>query len=243
MTAYYLSETTGWGPMFAGIPTVELPNPNLTVSIHGVGSLSTNYNGATLQVGERYAIKAEAGSGFIFANWTGGTNLPLSVLTNGPTVQFVMEPNLRLQANFLETNKPTLTIIFPLGRQRLTNALLNVKGMAGDIWGVTNVWYQLNGGTWYSATTTNGWTNWTTMVPLVAGTNTIRAYAMNLGGNTSTTNSRSVVSSNTFQLQLVFSLARPLGGNGLNFSLEVSPDRQPGGHDIPPKDRGPDLSR
>ena len=73
----------------------------LTVSTNGVGSLSTNYNGALLTVGNSYSITATAGSGFVFTNWTGGTNLPLTVLTNKPTVQFVMEPNLMLQANFM----------------------------------------------------------------------------------------------------------------------------------------------
>ena len=61
----------------------------LTVRTNGVGTLSPNYNGALLQVGSSYAITATPGTGFAFINWTGGTNLPLTVLTNGPTLQFV----------------------------------------------------------------------------------------------------------------------------------------------------------
>jgi hypothetical protein len=102
--------------------------------------------------------------------------------------------------------------------------LATVAGTARDTdWGVAGVWYQLNNGNWSMATTTNVWTNWTTtLLPLVAGTNTIKAYALNLGGNVSPTNSVNVVSSNTFNLQLTFTLAKPLASNGLSFSLLVS---------------------
>jgi formylglycine-generating enzyme required for sulfatase activity len=57
-------------------------------------------------VGSNYAITATAGAGFVFSNWTGGTSLPLSILTNGESVQFVMVSNLVLQANFVYTNPP-----------------------------------------------------------------------------------------------------------------------------------------
>ena len=58
---------------------------------------------------------------------------------------------------------------------------------------------------------------------LVAGTNTIRAYAVDLGANLSTTNTVSFVSSNTFTLQLGFAAGPPLSGNGLSFDLQISP--------------------
>ena len=45
---------------------------------------------------------------------------------------------------------------------------------------------------------------------------------MDLGGNYSTTNSREIVSSNTFMLQLAFTNALPLKTNGLVFSLQLS---------------------
>jgi hypothetical protein len=45
---------------------------------------------------------------------------------------------------------------------------------------------------------------------------------MDLGGNLSTTTSVSVISSNTFQLDLAFTNAAPLKTNGLFFSLQLS---------------------
>ena len=59
---------------------------------------------------------------------------------------------------------------------------------------------------------------------LVAGTNTVKAYAVDLAGNISVINNVSFVSSNTFQLQLKFSAAQPLTTTGLNFSLQLSPN-------------------
>ena len=97
-----------------------------------------------------------------------------------------------------------------------------MKGTASDNWGVTNVWYQLNSNAWSLATSTNGWTNWTVTLTLVAGTNTVKAYAVDLGANLSTTNSVSFVSSNAFKLQLGFTTMQPLASNGLNFALQVS---------------------
>jgi hypothetical protein len=132
-----------------------------------------------------------------------------------------------LKANFVETNKPTLTISAPTAGQHMSNALAAVTGTASDVWSVNAVWYQLtNGilpaGTWSLAGTTNSYTNWTTILTLAAGTNTVKAYAVNQGGNYSATNSVSFVSSNSFKLQLAFAAGQPLAGNGLNFVLQLS---------------------
>jgi hypothetical protein len=134
-----------------------------------------------------------------------------------------MASNLTLQARFLEVTKPTLTITAPTSGQHVTNALATVAGKASDNWSIARVWYQLNGGTWSQPQTTNGWTNWSATVELQAATNTFKVYAEDLGGNFSTTNSVSFVSTNAFALQLIFTTAQPLATNGLNFALHVSP--------------------
>ena len=165
----------------------------LTVSTNGVGALNPNYNGASLQVGSRFAITATAGTGFVFSNWTGGANLPLNVLTNGRTVQFVMASNLMLQANFVDTNKPAINITNVPAGLRVSNAVFVVKGTASDNWQVTNVFYSLNTGGWSNAVTSNNWSNWTAAVTLMPGTNMIAVYAVDPAGNVSTTKTVSVV--------------------------------------------------
>ena len=200
-------------------------NAPLTMLLTGRGTISPNYSNAVLQVGKNYTVTAAVvtGSGFAFANWTGGTSLPLTVLTNGPVLQFRMASNLVLQANFADTNPPTLAITYPSQLQHLTNALATVTGTAGDNWQVGGVWYQSNGGIWSQPATTNHWTNWNTTVELLKGTNLVRAYAVDTSGNFSLTNSVSIVSSNTFALALTFTTVQPLATNGFNFALQVSP--------------------
>ena len=123
-----------------------------------------------------------------------------------------------------DTNPPTINITSPTSGQKMTNALATVIGTAADNWQVSNVWYQLNGGPWSTGTTTNSYTNWTTpMLTLIAGTNSVKAYALDLAGNISTTNNVSFVSSNAFKLLLAFTTAQPLATNGLNFVLQISP--------------------
>ena len=91
--------------------------------------------------------------------------------------------------------------------------MTTLSGTASDNWQVTGVWYQLNGSDWTLAPTTNNWTNWSQSLPLIMGTNMIKAYAQNMGGNYSPTSSLSFYSSNTFHLQLAFTNASPLLGN------------------------------
>jgi uncharacterized repeat protein (TIGR03803 family) len=222
--AAYAVDTTGNVSTTNTLKFFYVVNASLTVSTNGRGTVSPNDNGALLLIGRSYSIKATAGTGFAFANWTGGTSLPLDVLTNGTTVKFLMESNLMLQANFLDVTKPGLTIKSPTAGQKITNALATIIGTATDNWQVGSVWYQLNGGAWNLGMTANGYTNWTSsLLTLVAGTNSVNAYAVDLGGNFSATNRVSFVSSNAFLLQLDFAMPQPLTSTGLNFTLQLSP--------------------
>jgi hypothetical protein len=197
----------------------------LTVRTNGVGSLSTNYNGALLQVGKSYVITARAGTDFVFTNWTGGTKLPLSLLTNGLTVQFVMEPNLVLQANFVDAKRPVVAITNVPAGLSVSNAAFTVKGTASDNWQVTNVFYSVNNGGWRNAVTVNNWSNWTAAVMLIPGTNTIAAYAVDPGGNQSPIATSSVKYLVSNRLTLVISppgggtVSGVTNGQGLDISL------------------------
>ncbi len=109
----------------------------------------------------------------------------------------MMAPNLALTATLTETSRPVLTVISPSAHQRLSNTLVTVTGTAGDNWQVTAVWCQIGTNTWWLATTTNHFKNWSAPnLSLTAGTNLINAYALNLGGNDSVTNTVSVVVTN-----------------------------------------------
>lgn len=188
-----------------------------------LGTVSPNYSNAWLEIGRNYSITSAPASGFVFTNWLVSTNWIGGALVTGTNLQFMMQSNLTLQANFLDVTKPTLAVSSPVSGQHMTNALATVVGTASDNWKVAGVWYQLNGGTWNQPATTNSWTNWMTTVELQNATNTIEAYAVDLGGNFSTTNSVSFVSSNAFKLLLAFTTAQPLATNGLNFVLQISP--------------------
>jgi len=199
----------------------------LQVRTIGLGTISPNYSNAWLEIGRNYSITSAPASGFVFTNWLVSTNWIGSALTTGTNLQFMMASNLTLQANFLDVTKPILIITAPTSGQHMTNALATVVGTASDNWKISAVWYQLtNGiltsGTWNLATTTDNYTNWTTTVTLAVGTNTVKAYAVDLGGNYSTTSSVSVLSSNTFKLQLNFTMNQPLTSTGLNFTLQIS---------------------
>ena len=200
----------------------------LQIQAVGLGTISPNYSNAWLEIGRNYSITSTPASGFVFSNWVTSTNWIGGVTTTKTNLPFMMASNLTLQVTFLDVTKPTLSITAPTAGQHMTNALATVVGTTADNWKVGAVWYQLtNGiltnGTWSLVTgTTNSYTNWTTIVTLAAGSNTVKAYAVDLGGNHSSTSSVSVLSSNTFKLKLNFALSQPLTSTGLNFTLQLS---------------------
>jgi uncharacterized repeat protein (TIGR03803 family) len=225
--AAYAVDPAGDASLTSNISLFFVVTNQLQIRAIGLGTILPNYGNAWLNIGQNYSITSAPASGFVFTNWIISTNWIGGTTITGTNLLFMMASNLTLQANFAETNKPTLTITAPTSGQHMTNALATVTGTAGDIWGVNAVWYQLTngtltGGTWSQATTTNSYTNWSTTLTLAAGTNMVKAYAMNLGGNYSATNSVSFVSSNSFKLQLTFAAGQPLTVSGLNFVLQVS---------------------
>ena len=218
----YAVDTSGNVSTTSSVSFQFVVTNQLGVRALGLGTISPNYSNAWLEIGRNYNMAATPGSGFVFTNWVISTNWLGGTMTNNATVQFMMQSNLTLQVSFVDVTKPTLTIIAPTSGQHMANALATVVGTASDNWKVAGVWYSLNGGTWNQPATTNNWTNWTTTVELQNATNTLKAYALDLGGNFSTTNPVSFVSSNAFMLQLAFTTVQPLATNGLNFVLQVS---------------------
>jgi len=188
----------------------------------GLGTFAPDYSNAMLQIGKNYSITPTPAKGFKFADWTLSTNWVGSALVTGPSLTFTMEPGLTLLATFADTNPPTLAISSPANNQRMTNALAMVKGTAGDNWKVSGVWCQLNGAAWTPASTANGWTNWAAALPLAAGTNMLKAYALDLGGNYSKTSSVSFYSGDAFNLRLLLATSGPLLLEGPTVTVQLS---------------------
>ena len=196
----------------------------LVLSTTGLGTFKPNYSNAWLEVGRNYSITSAPSSGFVFTNWLVATNGIGGQIVTGTNLTFMMQSNLSVTANFLDTNSPNLTITAPTAGQKMTNALATVTGTAADNWQVSSVWYQLNNGNWNPGTSTNRYTNWTSgLLTLISGTNSVKAYALDSTGNYSATNSVSFISSNTFLMQLSFAASQPLTSTGLNLSLQISP--------------------
>jgi hypothetical protein len=216
--AAYAVDTSGNVSLTNKATLVYVVSATLAVSTNGLGYLYPNDNGALLQVGKNYAITATPGAGFMFTNWTGGTNLPLGFITNKATVQFSMVSNLMLQANFLDVQRPVLSITNLASGQRVSNAVFTVRGRASDNWAVSNVWLQLNGGSWTSAA---GTTNWSAGLNLTPGTNSVQAFAVDTSGNRSLTNTLNLDFVVTNQLGLQITGLGTLSPNDSNAWLEV----------------------
>lgn len=157
----------------------------LVVGINGKGTINPNYHGKLLEIGKVHRMTATPAVGYAFSNWTDAVGM---VITNKALVSFVMQSNLVFNANFVDIQKPVVTITAPTLNQRWSNAVFTVAGKATDNGQVAEVFYQLNGGDWTSASTANAWSNWTAGVTLTPGPNTVRAYAVDATGNHSTTN-------------------------------------------------------
>ena len=181
--AAYAVDTSGNVSTTNSVSFQFVATNQLQIRASGLGTISPNYSNAWLEIGRNYSITSAPASGFTFANWVASTNWIGGATTTKTNLTFMMASNLTLLVNFLDVTKPTNTITAPTAGQHMTNALATVIGTARDNWGVAGVWYQLNNGAWNPTTTTNGWTNWTTTLQLIAGTNTVKAYAMDLGGN------------------------------------------------------------
>ena len=176
----YAVDTSGNVSLTNSVSFLYILSDRLTVRTNGLGSITPNDNGALLEIGQTYTLTAKAGTGFAFTNWTG------SLTTNKAALTFLMASNLSFTANFVDVQKPVLTITNLTSGQRWSNATFTVKGKASDNVAVASVWYQFNTNAWALATGTN---NWTAVLALTTRSNTVKAYAVDTSGNVSLTNS------------------------------------------------------
>jgi len=158
----------------------------LQIHAIGLGTIAPNYSNAWLNLGQNYSITSSPASGFSAGYWVLATNGLAGAATAGKVVHFMMASNLTLAVNFVDTNRPTVSITNLVSGQRVSNAVCTVKGKATDNWQVAAVNIQLNNNGW---TTAAGSNNWSALLNLVPGTNTVQAYAVDNSGNVSLTNS------------------------------------------------------
>jgi hypothetical protein len=79
--------------------SVQLPPAGpanlIIVTVNGAGSVTPNLNGQQLALGKSYSMTAVPASGQVFNGWSGKISSP------SPTLSFVAESNMVLQANFV----------------------------------------------------------------------------------------------------------------------------------------------
>jgi hypothetical protein len=152
----------------------------VTVQMVGMGTVTPNYDGQSLEIGKTYTITAKAAKGFKFANWSG------SVSGNSPKLKFVMAPGMTLTATFEDVKDPALVITYPAAKRSITNSVIAATGRASDNAAIAAVYFNFNNNGWMLA---SGTTNWVTPdLALIPGKNTIQAYAVDVNGNFSKTN-------------------------------------------------------
>jgi hypothetical protein len=110
---------------------VRLP---LVVQIQGQGSVRPDWNGKPREIGKTYRLKAKPDFGWILAGWSeasssGAQSNPPAVLPSaGALLQFVMQSNLVLTANFVPNP-------FPAVQGNYTGLIVNTNTPAPEITG------------------------------------------------------------------------------------------------------------
>lgn len=183
------------------------------VKVNGLGMVAPNYDGLNLELGRAYSMTATPTTGFAFSNWTG------TVTSGSPTLNFMMISNLAVTANFVDVTRPLLTITSPADGQVLENSATTIRGTANDNLRVAEVYYRLNNTAWTVPATTNSFTNWFATGLLIAGTNTLRAFAVDPAGNYSVTKTVNFVAPHAFSMALA---PIPQVTDGFAFSLNTA---------------------
>ena len=173
-----------------------------TTTSGGITNTETTYGNNLQGFGTVFRI-SPAGDFQKLADFHGGDGAsPVGAMIEGQTGKFYgtalgfdqnENPDLGPGTIFcLSAMRPVL-VIDPIDRHSVTIVPINqvelgITGRAKCDPPVTNIFYRLNDGNWFTAETTNGWSNWAGVVAPVSGTNLIQAYAVSAFGDGSRTN-------------------------------------------------------
>jgi hypothetical protein len=183
----------------------------IVVQTNGTGTVSPNYNGQLLELGKSYSMTATAGTGFRFTDWSG------SVPTNGPTVKFIMASNLVLTANFVDSQKPTVSITNPATAKTYTNSqTVTLAATSSDNVGVAGVDFY-DGSTFKGNDTSAAYTyNWS-FTAADNGAHVWTARAFDAAGNVSTSSAVTLTVSIDLTLPTVV-ISNPTNGANVTTS-------------------------
>jgi len=194
--------------------TAPTTNARLVIRTNGLCPLPSE-RVISLEINRPYTFTARTFPGYLFTNWSDGIG---QVVTNDAALNFVMQSNLVLVANYVDVSRPAIAITTPMRNTRLTNALITIKGTAKDTGCVERVLYRLNDGPWREAI---GTTNWLAEDMLVPGTNTVRVYCVDTAGNRSISNIVSCVYVALSPLRLVTNGSGTVRGKFAGNMLEI----------------------
>ncbi|MGP8198399.1 MAG: choice-of-anchor tandem repeat GloVer-containing protein [Limisphaerales bacterium] len=167
----------------------------LTILTSGSGTGTfTITNGAMLNLGQGYSITARPVAS-VFSNWMVG-----GVISHEPTLQFVMQSNTVLTANFMARHLPGVVISSPKARERSGAPVLEGNATSSPVLPganpnnvrLTNVVYWLTNAmtgtvsTGMAALTSGGAvTNWSITNRLLPGTNILAVQCQDVSGGLS----------------------------------------------------------
>jgi uncharacterized repeat protein (TIGR03803 family) len=214
------SMTTAWLPM----GDLTLSNATLYGMTGGSNSLGSgaifqvNTDGSGFQIAHAFSYAPQS---LTDGSTPYGTLLFLDSRLYGMTQAGGSSHNAGALFSFssvaVDVTDPTLTVTAPTSGLRVSNYVFNASGTASDNVGVAEVYYQLNNDDWATASTFNGWTNWSAdNLNLAPGTNVLKFYASDLSGNVSATN---VVSFTVVLSAEVTVNISPVGGGTLKPNL------------------------
>lgn len=171
--------------------TPEFDATTIAISTIGYGSVNPVLNGSLLVIGQNYSITSSpAATGVSFTGWKDADG---NLITTNPVLTFTMSSNLNFTANFVDTARPSLSITNVPSGYTVSNSSCTVKGSASDNLALGNVFFSLNKTDWISAPSANAWNNWSASLNLNPGTNSISAYALDVSGNFSATNTVTIL--------------------------------------------------
>ncbi len=197
----------------------EVPAP-LTIITTGSGSGTFTFtNGEMLDLGSTYSITATPRSS-TFNNWTIG-----AIISSDPTVQFLMQSNLVLTANFMARQTPAVLISSPKARARTSASVFEGTAtsapvlpgvnpsnviLTGVVYWLTNIpTASVMSGT---ATLTSGTTtsNWSIAVTPSPGNNILAVQSQDISGGLS----RIASTEFFYEAPSLFTLQKAGSGNG-----------------------------